>query len=168
MSTRKILTLASMVALSFAPAAFCAEPLHVVGEKLDSGLSDLSASYAATEYQRPATGVSDVPDYMATEFVWIPMRSKVADVIPDMATQFLRIGKQLQSIEYTAAEFQRGDALIRVVGEKLDSGLSDLPAGYTAAEFQKQVIGQKLDSGLGELPADYTAAEFQKQIVATH
>ena len=166
MSTRKILTLASMVALSFAPAAFCAD-FRVVGEKLDSGLSSLPAGYAATEYQRPATGAGDVPDYMATEFVWIPMRSNAAGAIPDMATQFLRIGKQFQSIEYTGAEFQRGDAAVQVVGEKLDSGLSGLQAGYTAAEFQKQVVGQKLDSGLGELPADYTAAEFQKQIVAT-
>ena len=60
------------------------------------------------------------------------------------------------------------DDSFQVLGEKLDSGLSGLQAGYTAAEFQKQVVGQKLDSGLGDLPADYTAAEFQKRtVVAT-
>jgi hypothetical protein len=54
-----------------------------------------------------------------------------------------------------------------VPGEKLDSGLGDLSASYTAAEFQQpattafHVPGEKLDSGLGELPASYTAAEFQ-------
>src|SRR5206468_3287594 len=102
----------------------------------------MKSKATATEYQRPATGASDVPDYMATEFVWIPMRSKAAGAIPDMATQFLRIGKQFQSIEYTGAEFQRGDAPIQVVGEKLDNGLGNLPADYTAAEFQKQIVAE--------------------------
>src|SRR5712692_3286765 len=103
MSTRKILTLASMIALSFAPAAFGAD-------------------------------------------------------IADMATQFLRLGKHFQSIEYSS-----------INGEKQDSGLGDLVSSYSAAEFQRPVVsamGEKLDSGLGDLPADYTAAEFQKQVVA--
>src|SRR5713226_6794336 len=133
MSTRKILTLASMIALSFAPAAFGAD-------------------------------------------------------IADMATQFLRLGKHFQSIEYSsingekqdsglgdlpadysAAEFQRNPGTVQVLGEKQDSGLGDLASSYSAAEFQRPVVsamGEKLDSGLGDLPADYTAAEFQKQVVA--
>src|ERR1700675_3470815 len=104
MSTRKILTLASMIAMLFAPVAFSAEPqtdIHVVGEKLDSGLGDLSASYAATEYQRVATANS-APDYMATEFVWMPMQS--------------------QTTGY------------HVAGEKLDSGLGDLSPSSAAPE----------------------------------
>jgi hypothetical protein len=39
-----------------------------------------------------------------------------------------------------------------------------------AAEFQPKtgyrVIGESLDNGLGDLPANYTASEFQKQTVA--
>jgi len=56
-----------------------------------------------------------------------------------------------------------------VLGEKLDSGLGQLSASYTGAEFMKgeyRVAGESLDSGLGELSASYTAAEFQKQIIA--
>ena len=53
-----------------------------------------------------------------------------------------------------------------VLGEKLDSGLGNLPGSYTAAEFHTQVVGQKLDSGLGELPAGYAAAEFQAPAAA--
>jgi len=65
---------------------------------------------------------------------------------------------------YAAAEYQN-----RVAGEKLDSGLGDLSADYTAMEFQRtyRVAGESLDSGLGDLSPSYTAAEFQgKQIVA--
>ena len=111
MHTRKVLTLASMVAMLFAPVTFCAA--GVLGEKLDSGLGDLPASY-------------------------------------------------------TAAEFQPN-----VVGQKLDSGLGELPSTYMAAEFQPttaqsgyRVIGESLDSGLGDLPASYTASEYQKHTVA--
>jgi hypothetical protein len=32
------------------------------------------------------------------------------------------------------------DNSFQVLGEKQDSGLGDLPSGYTAAEFQKQVV----------------------------
>lgn len=53
-----------------------------------------------------------------------------------------------------------------VLGEKLDSGLGDLPSDYAAAEFSKTVVarvaGEKLDSGLGDLSSDYTGAEFSK------
>ena len=52
-----------------------------------------------------------------------------------------------------------------VVGESQDSGLGDLPATYTGAEFQRTsmiVTGAKQDSGLGDLPATYTGAEFQR------
>jgi len=49
-----------------------------------------------------------------------------------------------------------------VYGESLDSGLGDLPATYTAAEYMPAgwVRGESLDSGLGDLPSTYTAAEF--------
>jgi hypothetical protein len=69
------------------------------------------------------------------------------------------------SASYTAAEFQG----MRVAGESLDSGLGDLSPSYTAAEFERvHVAGESLDSGLGDLPPSYTAAEFQSntQVVA--
>ena len=59
--------------------------------------------------------------------------------------------------DYTAAEYQ-----YRVPGESLDSGLGELSASYNGAEFFK-VPGESQDSGLGELPADYTAAEYQRE-----
>ena len=49
MNTRKVLTLASMVAMLFAPVALGAEP--VIGEKLDSGLGELPTSSAAAQFQ---------------------------------------------------------------------------------------------------------------------
>ena len=60
MSTRKVLTLASMIAMLFSPAAFSADAatdfmdnsFQVLGESLDSGLGDLSPSYTAAEFQR--------------------------------------------------------------------------------------------------------------------
>jgi hypothetical protein len=67
---------------------------------------------------------------------------------------------------YTAEEFRAA----HVAGEKLDSGLGDLSPEYTAAEFQTyRIAGESLDSGLGNLPSSYTAAEFQKsaQVIAT-
>ena len=73
MSTRKVLTLASMVAILFAPVAFGEEPL--IGEKLDSGLGELSPGYAAEEFQRHVigekldSGLGDLPaSYTAAEF----------------------------------------------------------------------------------------------------
>jgi len=57
MDKRKILTLASAAAILLAPAAF----------------------YAATEYQRSAALTSfGEPDYMATEFLWIPKQAQPA------------------------------------------------------------------------------------------
>ena len=55
-----------------------------------------------------------------------------------------------------------------IYGESLDSGLGDLPATYTAVEYLPQgwVRGESLDSGLGDLPATYTAAEFMPRIVS--
>ena len=58
------------------------------------------------------------------------------------------------------------------MGEKLDSGLGDLPVTYAAAEFQNvadagyHIAGESFDSGLGDLAPSYTAAEFQKQMLA--
>ena len=67
---------------------------------------------------------------------------------------------------YAAERFQHN---YRVAGEKIDTGLGGLSPEYTAAEFQKgfRVAGESLDSGLGDLPPSYTADEFSKQIVAT-
>jgi len=52
----------------------------------------------------------------------------------------------------------------RLAGESLDNGLGNLPAGYTAAEYNRPgwVPGETLDTGLGELPSTYTAAEYNK------
>ncbi len=55
MNKRKILTLVSTLAILLAPAAF----------------------YAATEYQRSAASTGG-PDYMATEFLWVPMHARPA------------------------------------------------------------------------------------------
>src|SRR5258705_13112386 len=50
----------------------------------------------------------------------------------------------------------------RVLGEKLDSGLGQLGASYTAWEYMPagRLLGESLDSGLGKLGSDYTAWEF--------
>jgi hypothetical protein len=52
----------------------------------------------------------------------------------------------------------------RVRGESLDSGLGQLPASYTAAEYNRPgwVAGESIDTGLGELASTYTAAEYNK------
>jgi len=138
MSTRKILTLVSVAALLFSPAAFSFDPtsdandspIRLLGEKLDSGLGDLPSNYAAESFQhgyqvageKLDSGLGDLPQ------------------------------------TYAAAEFQRH----RVAGEAMDSGLGDLSPNYTAGEFQRyRVAGETLDSGLGDLPPTYTAAEFQ-------
>ena len=115
MSTRKVLTLASMVAMLFSPAVFSADAasdamdnsFQVLGESLDSGLGDLSPSYTAAEFQRYRVAGESLD-------------SGLGDLSPS----------------YTAAEFQR----YRVAGESLDSGLGDLPPSYTAAEFQKKQL----------------------------
>lgn len=50
----------------------------------------------------------------------------------------------------------------RVLGEKLDSGLGQLGASYTAWEFMPKgrLLGESLDTGLGSLGSEYTAWEF--------
>ncbi len=85
MSTRKVLTLASMVAMLFSPAVFSADmasdpmenSFQVLGESLDSGLGDLSPSYTAAEFQKSYhvagekrdSGLGDLsPSYTAAEF----------------------------------------------------------------------------------------------------
>jgi hypothetical protein len=120
MSTRKVLTLVSMVAMLFSPAAFSADTasdfmdnsFQVLGESLDSGLGDLSPSYTAAEFQRGYQLAGEKQD------------SGLGDLSPS----------------YTAAEFRTKMAHYRVLGESLDSGLGVLPATYTAAEFQKHVV----------------------------
>ena len=124
MSTRKVLTLASMVAMLFSPAAFSTglasdfmdNSFQVLGEKLDSGLGELSPSYTAAEFQRGYQVAGEKQD------------SGLGDL----------------SSSYTAAEFQLKSAQndYRVIGESLDSGLGDLPASYIAAEFQKPMIAK--------------------------
>ena len=47
--------------------------------------------------------------------------------------------------------------------EKLDSGLGQLPATYTAAEYrgdELRIVGESLDSGLGLLSPSYTGIEY--------
>src|SRR6266516_4092896 len=85
MSTRKVLTLASMVAMLFSPAVFSADAasdamdnsFQVLGESLDSGLGDLSPSYTGAEFQKiyrvagekQDSGLGDLsPSYTAAEF----------------------------------------------------------------------------------------------------
>ncbi len=120
MSTRKTLTLASMIAMLLSPAAFSADrasdfmdnSFQVLGESLDSGLGDLSRSYNAAEFQKGYRVAGEKQD------------SGLGDLSPS----------------YTAAEFQMKTARYRVIGESLDSGLGDLSPSYTAAEFQKKQI----------------------------
>jgi len=115
MSTRRVLTLVSMVAMLFSPAVFSADAasdamdnsFQVLGESLDSGLGDLSPSYTAAEFQRYRVAGESLD-------------SGLGDLSPS----------------YTATEFQR----YRVAGESLDSGLGDLSPSYTAAEFQKKQL----------------------------
>ena len=120
MSTRKVLTLVSMVAMLFSPAAFSVDTasdfmdnsFQVLGESLDSGLGDLSPSYTAAEFQRGYQLAGEKQDS----------------------------GLGALSPSYTAAEFRTKMAHYRVLGESLDSGLGALPATYTAAEFQKNTV----------------------------
>jgi hypothetical protein len=158
MSTGKVLTFASMVALFLAPASFAGQVVSVAGEKLDSGLGALSPNYTASEFQRVVvgekldSGLGDLPsNYAAAEFQRTVVGQKLDSGLGDLPA------------DYAAAEFQRS-----VVGEKQDSGLGNLPSSYAAAEFQRSVVGEKQDSGLGELPVSYTAAEFQKTVQAEY
>src|SRR5713101_6930842 len=91
MNKRKILTLVSTLAILTAPVAF----------------------YAATEYQRSAASTGG-PDYMATEFVWVPKHAQPASGLaePDyMATEFVWVPEHAQPAsalnepDYMATEF---------------------------------------------------------------
>jgi hypothetical protein len=125
MSTRKVLTLASMVAMLFSPAAFSADlasdfmdnSFQVLGEKEDSGLGDLSPAYRAAEFQKGYRVAGEKLD------------SGLGNLPPS----------------YTAPEFQMKTAQndYRVIGESLDSGLGALPASYTATEFQNQIVAAR-------------------------
>jgi hypothetical protein len=138
MSTRKVLTLASMVTILFAPAALGADsmpealdsPHYVLGEKRDSGLGDLPSSYTAAEFKQRA----------------VKTAARSADPMPEaLDSAHYVLGEKRDSglgdlpSSYTAAEFQRS---YRLAGEKLDSGLGDIPADYTAAEFQKHIVAK--------------------------
>jgi hypothetical protein len=135
MSTRNVLTLASMVTILFAPAAFGADSMpealdsdhYVLGEKRDSGLGDLPANYAAAEFTRQAVQTADsMPEALdSPHYVLGEKRDSGLGDLPS---------------SYTAAEFQQS---YRVAGEKRDSGLGDLPADYTAAEFQKHIVAKR-------------------------
>src|SRR5262249_6143583 len=108
---------ASMCAL---PSSFAAaEP---VGEKLDSGLGQLGASYKASEYlpkghllgERLDSGLGSLgSDYTAWEFM--PAGSVYGESLDS--------GLGSLGADYTAWEFMPADA---VLGESLDSGLGQL------------------------------------------
>ena len=89
MNTRKFLTLASMVAVLLAPAAFYA----ATETQRSSGFGELdtmATDFLWTPTQVRAIGLGE-PDTMATEFVWTPMQ-----VQPDtMATEFLWVPKHV-------------------------------------------------------------------------
>ena len=75
------------------------------------------------------------------------------------------IGEKLDSglgqlgASYTAWEYMPKG---RLAGESLDNGLGSLGADYTASEYMPAgaVLGESLDSGLGSLGSEYTAWEF--------
>jgi len=112
MTVTKVLRAASMVAMLISPGAFGAN--SVLGEKLDSGLGQLSASYTGAEFMKGEYRVLG---------------------------ESLDSGLGQLSASYTGAEFMKGE--YRVAGESLDSGLGELSASYTAAEFQKQIIARR-------------------------
>jgi hypothetical protein len=144
MSTRKILTLASMTAMLVAPAAFGYGPLpdaldspfYILGEKQDSGLGDLSPSYAAAEFQmKTAQNIGSMPEALDSPY-YVLGESRDSG-LGDLPTSYAAVEFQMQ----TAQNDYRG---YRVIGESLDSGLGALPAGYTAAEFQtKHVVATR-------------------------
>ncbi len=100
MSTRRVLTLASMAAILFAPAALGVS----LGEKQDSGLGDLPPSYTAAEFQRNYSVVGEKRDsglgdlssnYTAAEFQKQVIGEKLDSGLGDLPA------------DYTAAEFQK-------------------------------------------------------------
>ena len=87
MNTRKFVTLASVVAVLLAPAAFYA----ATGAQRSSGFAEpdtMATDFLWTPKHVQAIGLGE-PDTMATEFVWTPKE-------PDtMATEFLWIPKHV-------------------------------------------------------------------------
>jgi len=114
MKTTKVLTVASIVAMLISPAAFGAD--SVLGEKLDSGLGQLSAGYTGAEFMKGESRVLG---------------------------ESLDSGLGQLSASYTGAEFMVASAEYRVLGEKLDSGLGELLAGFTAAASQNQIVARR-------------------------
>ena len=141
MSTRKVvLTLASMVAILFAPAALGGDsmpealdsPHYVLGESRDSGLGDLSPSYAAVEFQtKMAQNIGSMPEALDSPY-YVLGESRDSG-LGDLPTSYAAVEFQMQTAQNDYRTY-------RVIGESLDSGLGALPAGYTAAEFQTKHI----------------------------
>lgn len=104
-NVHRVLTLASVIAMLFSPVAFSG----VVGEKLDSGLGDLSSSYDASEFQRVRvagesldSGLGDLPpSYTAAEF----QRTY------RVAGESLDSGLGDLPSSYTASEFQKTEVV---------------------------------------------------------
>jgi len=104
MSTRKVLTLASMATMLFAPAALGADsmsealdsPHYIVGEKRDGGLGDLPSSYTAAEFRqavRTADSMSealDSPHYIVGE----KRDSGLGDLAADYTAAELQVAKR--------------------------------------------------------------------------
>jgi hypothetical protein len=128
---RKVLLIASVVGLAFAPASFGAS--SVVGEKLDNGLGALPASYTAAEFQKVVLGES-----LDSGLGALPASYTAAEFQKVVLGESLDSGLGALPASYTAAEFQKV-----VLGESLDSGLGALPSSYTAAEFQKQLVATR-------------------------
>jgi len=108
MDKRKILTLASAVAILLAPAAFYAATEY---QRSAASTGFGKPDYMATEFlwtskhAGPAVGLGE-PDYMATEFVWIPKHAQPAVGLgePDyMATEFVWIPKHVRTTGYHVA-----------------------------------------------------------------
>jgi len=145
MSTRKVLTLVSMVAMLFSRlrSAPIRHPipwtiLPGAGESLDSGLGDLSPFYTAAEFQRgyrlPASRST-----AAWAICLPPIRRRNSSGLPSCRTEAgQRPGRSAAELHGSRIPDKDG-ALSRdrrVTGQRSGS----LPASYTAAEFQKQVI----------------------------
>jgi hypothetical protein len=95
MNTRKVLALASMIAMLCSPVAFSG----VLGEKLDSGLGDLSPSYTAAEFPDAGGLIGAVRE--------------LGESAHHVAGEKLDSGLGDLSPSYAAAEFQRKDQLAR-------------------------------------------------------
>ena len=118
--------LCAPVALADGRVAISWDLYHVPGEKMDSGLGQLSKSYTGAEFSKDELKI-------------------VGDSIDSGLGQL--------SPSYTGAEYMTE---MQLVGESLDSGLGKLSKSYTGAEFMNdelKIVGDSIDSGLGELTA---------------